>query len=563
MHYFSLHCSGQVGHEENPFVDDDLRTASPSTFSTVVPVSPRSSSPNQTSKMNGLGRNSTSDALSRDPYTMRSKAGSTSGSRDVGGSRDGSPEGSRYDKYTVAGRYDPKLDRQNKNPGGSRNDKYISTGRYDPKLDLQNPTSIFRENLRLRVREDEKRLGEMIRRRGGGDYNSSPADESKSNNENGGRDNGRAMMRGNGGPDSFLYDKLLEIEDGFSIQARKIRALEGSLIDREDEIQILRSELERKIGTIVQYEIELKSMAPRAIDEDLLSLTGELYDVDLDGSIRGNDSAEGQRARLMVAKLLADLRNLENRYKDDQTKAAKTIESLRLENGELRENKTKMVVDLERRVQEIEEECVRLGRSVEVKDRQIDNLKRELATFTLNQMSRAGDGQFSDFDRELLRSSPSAYERDAARTSSFRRNRDEEIDTPRRFDGEDRAADREREEPSYRSRSSSPGRNIRFAENLNDKEPLSKTKESQLELIRQSRARSGSFDRSAGRDSNALTEEDIFPRSGERGRSGYNEVSGRRSDNRQAVKQDQEQAIQRAKSNGLFGRASRRLFGRA
>jgi hypothetical protein len=515
--------------------------------------------------MNGLGRNSPSAALSRDPYTMRSKAGSTSGSRDeyaAGGSRDGSPEGIRYDKYTVAGRYDPKLDRQSKNPGGSRNDKYTSTGRYDPKLDLQNPTSIFRENLRLRVREDEKRLGDMIRRRGE-DYNSSPADESKSNNENGGRDNGRAMMRGTGGPDSFLYDKLLEIEDGFAIQGRKIRALEGSLIDREDEIQILRSELERKIATIVQYEIELKSMAPRAGDEDLLSLTGELYDVDLDGSIRGNDSAEGQRARLMVAKLLADLRNLENRYKDDQTKAAKTIESLRLENGELRENKTKMVVDLERRVQEIEEECVRLGRSVEVKDRQIDNLKRELTTFRLNQMSKAGDGQFSDFDRDLLRSSPSTYGRDASRTSSFRRNRDEEIDTPRRFDGEDRAFDREREEPSYRSRSSSPGRNIRFAENLDDKEPLSKTKESQLELIRQSRARSESFDRSAGRDSNVLTEEDTFPRSGERGRSGYNEVSGRRSDNRQAVKQDQEQAIQRAKSNGLFGRASRRLFGRA
>jgi hypothetical protein len=503
--------------------------------------------------MNGVGRNTTSSAMSRDPYTMRSKAGSTSGGRDeyvVG--RTTTSSGLSGDPYTM------------RSKTGSTSGSRDESGRYDPKLDLQNPTSIFRENLRLRVREDEKRLGDLIRPRGT-DYYSSPADESKSNNERGGRDNTRAMMRGNGGSDSFLYDKLLEIEEGFASQARRIRALEGNLVDREDEINLLRGELVKKLEKQVQLELELKSMEPRAIDEDLLSLTGsQLYDIDLDGSIRGNDSLEVQRAKQMIAKLMADLRNLEQRYKEDQLNAARTIDELRLQNGELRENKTTMVVDLERRVREIEEECVRLGRSVEVKDRQIDNLKRELSTFRLNQMSGrggAGDGQFSDFDRELLRSSPSAYERDAARTSSFRRNQDD--DTPRRFDDGDRVSDRNRDEPSYRSRSSSPGRNIRFAENLDDEKPLSKTKESQLELIRQSRARSGSFDRSAGRDSNALTEDDIFPRGGERGRSGFTEASARRSDTRRVVRQDQEQAIQRAKSNGLFGRASRRLFGRA
>lgn len=506
--------------------------------------------------------------MGRDPYTMRSKEGSTSASRDeyaaAMGGRDPytmrSQVGSTSrDEYAAGGSRD-----SNKNPGESRNGKSTVPGRYDPKLDLQNPTSIFRENLRLRVREDEKRLGDMIRRRGG-DYYSSPADESKSNNDNnGGRDNGQSAMRANGGADSFLYDKLIEIEEGFSLQARKIRSLEENLIDREDHVNTLRSELVAKLERIVQLELEVASMAPRAVDEDLLSLTGELYDVDLDGSIRGNNSADVQRAKQMLSKLFADLRNLEQRYKEDQLKAARTIEFLRLENGELRENKSTTVNDLERRVQEIEAECVMLGRSVEVKDRQIDNLKKELSTFRLNQLSGrdgAGDGQFSEFDRELLRSSPSTYERDTARTSSFRRNLDD--DTPRRSDGEDRAFDREREAPSYRSRSSSPGRNIRFAENLEDKEPKSKTKESQLELIRQSRARSGSFDRSAGRDANALTEDDILPRGGERGRAGFNEVSGRRSDNRRAVRQDQEQAIQRAKSNGLFGRASRRLFGRA
>jgi hypothetical protein len=340
---------------------------------------------------------------------------------------------------------------------------------------------------------------------------------------------------------------------------------------------------------IVDLEFELKASVPQ-YDEDLLSLTGDqLYDIDLDGSIRDNGrSVEMQRAKLMVTKLMADLRNLESRYKEDQLKSARAIEELRLQNGELHETKTSKVTELEQRVREIEKECLQLERRVQVKDMQIGNLKKELAALRIDQLSgrRRGsnDGQYSDFDRDLLRSLPTANDMEYTRTSSLRRGRDDTLNGTN--DDESKDQDRDVMRPTNfdrnrslsRSRAPSPGRNIRFAEDTKEEEALASAKEAQQELVRQSLQRAGSFSsrgQLSDHDSARMTEYDMFVRNEEqRGRGSFredgsnsiggNSVSGgRRSDDLRAVKQDQEQAIQRAKTNRLFRQASRRLFGRA
>ena len=418
----------------------------------------------------------------------------------------------------------------------------------DPALDLQNPSSIFRENLRARVRENERRLGALVRTRGGDAYNGDSVLD-KYSSEDWDREN-FARPRMKDGKSNSLYDKLSGIEEGFAQQARKIKTLEGNLGDRDDEIKLLRSELVKKLEKIVELEFELKATMP-AFDEDLLSLGGDqLYDIDLNDSVRGTDSRSNELrgAKLMVTKLMTDLKNLENRYKEEQLKAARVIEELRLQNGDLRDSKMTKVIDSEKRVRQVEEECARLEKTVEMKDRQIENLKKELANLRLNQLAGRGDyfdREYSEFDRNLLRASPS---------------NDRSSDDPRSMLTSEYLESLSREVPS-------PGRSIRFYDEV-DEGPLARTKEAQMALIQQSRMRAGSFE-NVESPSNMLTEEDIFPRSNT-SRSNPPGTSSPRSSNEasrsasiravRAVKQDQEQAVQRAKKTGFFGR--RRLFGR-
>jgi hypothetical protein len=123
----------------------------------------------------------------------------------------------------------------------------------DPKLDLQNPSSIFRENLRLRVRDDEKRLTDLIRQRReeeGRDYYFSGGESKTSDEHITTKDFSRratTTIPTNGNGYNSLYDKLLDIEEGFSNQTRKIRALEGNIANRDDEIKKLREELVKKL----------------------------------------------------------------------------------------------------------------------------------------------------------------------------------------------------------------------------------------------------------------------------------------------------------------------------
>lgn len=137
-----------------------------------------------------------------------------------------------------------------------------------------------------------------------------------------------------------LKSNYADMDERFEKQLKRSHDLKAKLTGKEDEIEMLRSELAKKLQRIVELEFELETH-----ELNYTNYADELFKLGEDAleEIKGKhgdhhlheDAQTPKKAKRLISKLLADLDDLEMRYKDEKIKSASMLEEMRMENTEL------------------------------------------------------------------------------------------------------------------------------------------------------------------------------------------------------------------------------------
>lgn len=228
------------------------------------------------------------------------------------------------------------------------------------------PRTSVRESLRARLREQEKRLSTLVRNTSG-DGSESFLTKIKTVQENlkqmeqekSQLEEELSRLKNATEDDDFLKEKMTSIQEGFDKQVKKIQSLQHEIGSKNNEIDMLRTELVKKLKKIVELEFDLQThevhyteyaeeqfkLGEAALAE-IKSLKKSSEEKDDDnmsvvsfkstaGPLRASDAQTPKKAQKLISKLLADLDNLEMRFKEEKLMSSAMIEKLTLTNSDL------------------------------------------------------------------------------------------------------------------------------------------------------------------------------------------------------------------------------------
>lgn len=267
----------------------------------------------------------------------------------------------------------------------AESDAELSTATSTTTADKPESTMSRSEIIRARLRDKEKRLSTLVRasstKDGGGflsQYAQVEDNLKKVADEKSELEKELEKLRKSTSGDKFLKEKMAGIQDGFDKQVEKIQELQDEVNERDLSITMLREELVRKLRRIIELEFDLEThtvhytnyaaeqfkLGEDALNEitrgNNMTQVGEesMSSVGTMGSQLSKKSKKSltpRRAQKLISKLLADLDDLEARYKDDSLSTGIRLEQLIMRNEELL---TKVQM-LETRLEEEEEEVSR------------------------------------------------------------------------------------------------------------------------------------------------------------------------------------------------------------
>jgi chromosome segregation ATPase len=230
-----------------------------------------------------------------------------------------------------------------------------------------------RESIRSRLREREARLTNLVRSSSGdsaesfiGQMRSVQQSLQKVETEKSELEQELQRLKSATDDDEFLKDKMDGIQEGFMKQVQAIQKLEDEIVTKNNETDHLRDELVSKLRRIVELEFDLETHDVHYTDysaeqfklgEEALTEIKEMEREGKHEELGDHSESSGKRlsprrAQKLISKLLADLDNLEARYKDEKLANARKQEKSDLTNQELR---TKIHV-LENRLGETKKE---------------------------------------------------------------------------------------------------------------------------------------------------------------------------------------------------------------
>jgi len=189
------------------------------------------------------------------------------------------------------------------------------------------------------------------------------------------------------GEDDFLKEKMAGIQEGFDKQVDKIKSLLEEVNAKNAEIDMLRSELVRKLQRIVELEFDLEThdihyttyaadqfkLGEEALEE-IKRRDGDESESSVsfgDASLETGKSLTPKKAQKLISKLLTDLENLEQRYKTEKVKSLANLEEVCRENEEMR---TEITV-LKKRLGDTGEKT-----SISLEEHSLVQLRREVET---------------------------------------------------------------------------------------------------------------------------------------------------------------------------------------
>jgi predicted RNase H-like nuclease (RuvC/YqgF family) len=210
-----------------------------------------------------------------------------------------------------------------------------------------------RESIRARLRQSEMRLTSLVRTTSGDGENSFISQMrsvqqkmQEVENEKSALEHELARLQNATDGDEFLKEKMESIQEGFMKQVKLIQKLEDEVLAKNNEIDHLRHELVDKLRRIVELEFDLETHSVHYTDyaleqfklgEDALK---EIQAMQKAGSgdceTDPDKKLPPRRAQKLISKLLADLDDLESRYKEEKLAKAATIGKMELEAEELK-----------------------------------------------------------------------------------------------------------------------------------------------------------------------------------------------------------------------------------
>lgn len=213
-----------------------------------------------------------------------------------------------------------------------------------------------RESIRARLRQSEMRLTSLVRTTSGDGENSFISQMrsvqqkmQEVEKEKSALENELAKLQNATDGDDFLKEKMTSIQDGFMKQVKLIQKLEDEVLAKNNEIDHLRHELVDKLRRIVELEFDLETHSVHYTDyaseqfklgeEALAEIQG--MQKEESGDIMGDNSDQAKklpprRAQKLISKLLADLDDLESRYKEEKLENAANVGKMELETEELK-----------------------------------------------------------------------------------------------------------------------------------------------------------------------------------------------------------------------------------
>lgn len=225
-----------------------------------------------------------------------------------------------------------------------------------PTPTMQSPKS-KRESIRARLRAQEQRLSSLVRSTSGDGMNGGLMDQMKSvreslkqmEEEKSQLEQELNRLRGATDDDDYLKEKMGAIQEGFEKQVKKIQSLQDEVDDKNNEIDLLRTQLVMKLQRIVELEFDLEThevhYTTYAADQFKLGEEA-LQELKMESQTNLNESATSlamdepkkltpRRAQKLISKLLSDLDNLEIRYKEEKLRSASVTEKLKIEKSDL------------------------------------------------------------------------------------------------------------------------------------------------------------------------------------------------------------------------------------
>jgi hypothetical protein len=229
------------------------------------------------------------------------------------------------------------------------------------------PKRSKRESIRARLRAQEERLSSLVRSTSGDGLGNGILNEMKSvqaslqkmEEEKSQLQQELLKLKTVTDDDDYLKEKMGAIQEGFEKQVKKIQSLQDELDDKNNEIDILRTQLVVKLQRIVELEFDLEThevhyttyaaeqfkLGEEALEElkqdaveansmnESTTSVGTTSDT-MDPANRSKKLTP-RKAQKLISKLLADLDSLEIRYKEEKLQSASVTEKLKIEKSDL------------------------------------------------------------------------------------------------------------------------------------------------------------------------------------------------------------------------------------
>ena len=220
-----------------------------------------------------------------------------------------------------------------------------------------------RESIRARLRAQEQRLSSLVRNTSGDGMGGGLLDQMKSvkeslkqmEEEKSQLEQELSRLRSATDDDDYLKEKMGAIQEGFEKQVKKIQSLQDEVDDKNNEIDLLRTQLVMKLQRIVELEFDLETHEVHytTYAKDQFKLGEEaLQELKMESQTNLNESmssiatdgvdADGKpkkltprKAQKLISKLLSDLDSLEVRYKEEKLRSSSYVEKLKIEKSDL------------------------------------------------------------------------------------------------------------------------------------------------------------------------------------------------------------------------------------
>ena len=237
-----------------------------------------------------------------------------------------------------------------------------STATASPAAGELSPRS-KRESIRARLRAQEQRLSSLVRNTSGDGMGGGLLDQMKSvkeslkqmEEEKSQLEQELSRLRSATDDDDYLKEKMGAIQEGFEKQVKKIQSLQDEVDDKNNEIDLLRTQLVMKLQRIVELEFDLETHEVHytTYAKDQFKLGEEaLQELKMESQTNLNESvssfgtdavdADGKpkkltprKAQKLISKLLSDLDSLEVRYKEEKLRSSSYVEKLKIEKSDL------------------------------------------------------------------------------------------------------------------------------------------------------------------------------------------------------------------------------------